>query len=179
MGMIWKDEFFNGIWNVAKFANDELELLKSRDKILEIYMECHSFLDFYERTKSIMEPAHGNSIFFSRRLSKIVNFVSKKMEKGKKAKLWCYQQAILMAAGIKAVYSEWSNDIGKFIGKGDFEFKFYVGRKERSHVELVISKWNGKKIKAVSMDTHLEEHPFSWKGNARYLNSVMKTIQIK
>ncbi|KAA0007457.1 MAG: hypothetical protein FE045_00185, partial [Thermoplasmata archaeon] len=61
--MIWKDEFFNGVWNVAKFANDELELLKSYDKILDMYEGCRSFLDFYERTKSIMEPAHGNSIF--------------------------------------------------------------------------------------------------------------------
>lgn len=177
MGMIWESRFVNGIWNVAKFANDEKELFKAYDGIIKIYEGCNSYNDFYERTKEIMQPAHANSIFFSRKISKIVDFVLNGIGK-KKVKLWCYQQAILIAAGIKAMHSQWNEKRKAYVAKEKFEFRFYVGRKERSHVELVIYQWKGKKTK-ISMDTHLEDKPFEWKGGARYLNSVVETIKAK
>ncbi len=175
--MIWKSRFVDGIWNVAKFANDEKELLKAYDEITKIYDGCISYEDFYERTKEIMQPAHGNSLFFSRKISKITDFVLNAMKKKKMAKLWCYQQAILIAAGIKAIHSHWDEKIRAYTTNEKFELRFYVGRKERSHVELVIYEWKGEKIK-ISMDTHLEYKPFEWRGNARYLNSVMKTVEM-
>jgi len=97
------------------------------------------------------------------------------MGKGKKCRLWCYQEAILLAAGIKAMNSVWSNQINAYITESEFDLRFWVGRKERSHVELVVYKWNGRKIHPISLDTHLEKTPYPWNGEARYLNSRMWT----
>ena len=68
--------------------------------------------------------------------------------------LWCHQQAILIAAGIKVRFSEYNSVANKFVlkeGYNDFDIKFIRSYDNsgiltipwRTHVQLTIGRWNG------------------------------------
>jgi len=176
--MIWKNRYIAGLWDVSKYANDENGLRRAYNGIIKIFEGCDSYEDFYYRMKEFVVPAkYVGSIFFTRSIEKIAKKSLLSIKSRKKIKLWCFQEAILMVAGIKGIYSQWEGNEKRFVTDHEFDFRFWVGRKERNHVEMVIHKWKGKRLD-ISMDVHLEEEPYKWNNEARYLNSVMKSIEV-
>ena len=166
--MKWHEKFIHGIWNVAKFANEDVELKRNYERLIKLYERCKTYEDFFYRTKefSISAKYSGDALFY-RKLGKIIDAIEKKGM----ARLWCYQQAILMAAAIKARYSEWNGKT--FVPESKFMFKFWVGGRERNHVQLVIYEWKVRKMEPVSMDTHFNIMPNKCNEKARYINSIM------
>ena len=69
---------------------------------------------------------------------------------------YCRQQALLLAAGIKAMFSHYNAEMEAFVlvdGCGDLKLEFWRSfdlrppiLPYRSHLQLVIDEWNGTKI---------------------------------
>ena len=138
----------------AKYANDEKELFvnNTHTKILNLFKNCNDLEDFFNVGQKYFKDAerkNPNALPQSElRLSKIVDAVSEGKE------LWCHQQAILIAAGIKVRFSEYNSVANKFVlkeGYNDFDIKFIRSYDNsgiltipwRTHVQLTIGRWNG------------------------------------
>ena len=138
----------------AKYANDEEELLANNtyNKLLNLFRDCNEPKDFFNVGQKYFKDAEKKNLNAlpqsELRLSKIVDAVAKGKE------LWCHQQAILIATGIKVRFSDYDTTINKFVlkeGYNDFDIHFirsydYNGILTipwRTHVQLTIGRWNG------------------------------------
>jgi len=147
---------------------------------LESFENCNSYDDFFYRIKEYVTKATywngGSSAGSSTNLSKIVNVAWSAKESNSKCKLWCYQQAILFAVGVKAMNSQWDENSQRYVmwSTSDFDFKFWVGDEEPNHVQLVIYEWKGEVLDPpIEVDTYWENDSNAWNNEGRYVNSVM------
>lgn len=139
-------------------ANCDDELLKNDtyDKLRAFFSCCDTPSEFYGRIQQYVCDAEiagpGDiSIIEMPVLSFIVNTIV-----DYNATLYCHQQALLLAVGIKAMFSHYNVEMGAFVlvdGCGDFKLEFWRSfdlrppiRPYQSHLQLVIDEWNGAKI---------------------------------
>ena len=148
---IWKDQYIGyGWWSVAKHANNDNEMNESDTwyELRQFFNGCATISDFYNaivrdigKAMNEEESMAGNS----RDLSEIVDAAMQAMGKRNPAKykLLCHQHAILFAAGVKAVYSEWDETRQRYVmwSTKDFKFIFWCGDHGPRHVQLVIDVW--------------------------------------
>ncbi|MEA1904574.1 MAG: hypothetical protein U9M97_01665, partial [Candidatus Hadarchaeota archaeon] len=146
------------IWSVAKYANDDNEMNKviSGKTVYEhlniLFDGCTTMRDFFDGVENLCgdagDPDEGNKRSelprWKRRLSEIVETIIN--DDDPPTYLFCHQQAILLAAGIKARFSQpcGSTYVLKS-GYGDFTFYFNMGQDGQltGHIQLVVDKWNG------------------------------------
>lgn len=137
--------------SVADIADNdkELHMFKTCDILRDFFKDCISPMDFYRRVNgSIKDAKFFPDIWFSYFLPKLVYLI-----KDGHARLWCTQQTILIAAGVKAMFSHWDNSLGKYVlnrDVGGFRFEFWASCDETmpipiraSHMQLVVDTWNG------------------------------------
>lgn len=162
----WHDKkLYAGIWSVAKYANDDAEMNKvisNQTTSMKVYnwlkdvlfKGCSSMRSFYQRMeelcKDARDPDEGNPspdlYRWQKKLSVIVQKVLEKRDNQERASLFCHQQAILLAAAIKARFSvPYGSTYVLKSGYGDFTFYFNMGQDgyPSGHVQLVVDKWNG------------------------------------
>ncbi|RLF53350.1 MAG: hypothetical protein DRN24_01210 [Thermoplasmata archaeon] len=168
--------------NILSFANNDREMLYNNtyQKLRNFFINCTTPYEFYNRInmsileKNTINPWQHDCYGFD--LSRIVDTVVNK----KKPILWCHQQAILFAAGVKAVFSHYDEDKKQFVlNKNCGEFKIEIWRSlslirpvfpYRSHVQLIIDKWNGtdtfiinnKTVDKIEVDTSENEPIREW-----------------
>ena len=150
---IWvnEDKRFVLLKCVADIANNDMELhmFKTYWILQDFFKNCATPLDFYNRVNESIEDAEFfPDVWFSFFLPKLVYLI-----KDGHARLWCTQQTILIAAGVKAVFSHWDNSLGKYVlnrDVGGFRFEFWASCDETmlipiraSHMQLVVDTWNG------------------------------------
>ena len=160
----WHDKkLYVGVWNIAKYANDESYWRGMNAKIEgktvyqilnNLFLGCNSMYSFYQRMQNLTIDAWEGGInspasdlpIWCKGLKIITRTVWEKYKQNKKASLFCHQQAILLAAAIKARFSVpyGSTYVLKPEYK-DFIFYFAVGQNGQltGHVQLIIDKWNG------------------------------------
>ena len=157
----WEDHAQELWFNELSFANDEYALLRNDtfQKLILFFVDCSTPEDFYWRIRDSVislntsDPWQHDLDGFD--LVQIVDTLSS----GRKPVLWCHQQVVLFAAGVKAVFSHFDEKLGRFVlneGCGCFRLEmwrsFSLTRPVfpwRSHRQLVIDTWNGTEIFSV------------------------------
>ncbi len=141
---------FNNLAAKADFSEFSKDIYK---KLKEIFGGCTTEYQFYEKLLNYAQKAEDVSVLDSKStdLKTLVNLIT---NKGKdKPRLFCHQLSILLAAGIKARFSGYDEEIGYYIDAekyGEFEICFYRDYDRsseifwpwKSHVFLVVKKWN-------------------------------------
>jgi len=142
--------------NELFFANNRREMLSENtyEKLRIFFSNCSTPSDFYIRiNESIVdlnETDTSQHDLYGWDLSEIVDMALNKED----PILWCHQQATLFAAGVKAMFSHYDEQIGRFVLNDDVgDFKLEMWRSfslvppiapYRSHRTLVIDIWNGE-----------------------------------
>ena len=158
---LWEDLGEDLWFNELSFANGEYALLNNDtfQKLILFFVDCSNPEDFYWRIRESVislntsDPRQHDLKGFD--LVQIVDTLSS----GKKPVLWCHQQVVLFAAGVKAVFSHFDEQLGRFVlneGYGNFRLElwrsFSLTRPVypyRSHHQLVIDTWNGTEMFSV------------------------------
>ena len=164
--IIWKEskkEIMPINWTTF-ISDSEIEKNNNYEKLRKFFNDCETPRQFYDRmqqyikelskTKDYSLPINEN------KLNVIVDAVA-----DNNATLYCHQQVILLAAGVKATFSHYDERAKKYVlNKGCGSFKLEIWRSfdlhfpllpYRSHVQLVVDKWNGTdtfEIKKVNTD---------------------------
>ncbi len=133
----------------SDICNNELQMQRAGCQFFRGFFDgCTSPLDFYTRVNTSTEDAQIIPDFF-------ICFSLDKLVKRYAAgdtKLWCTQQAMLLAAGIKATFSHWDPDLNRYVlneDVGGFVIQFWESCDEMIfpyfplHSQIVIDKWNG------------------------------------
>ena len=167
--MVDDDRLFK---NLADYANDDEELKEVIDSgtgqtvydfLRSFFRDCGlSRLDFFFRIHPKILDAtslRGHDLDMKiYDLSEIVKVVKNK----ERPRLWCHQQAIFLAAGIKASFSSYDENENVFIPHPDYDFKISFFRSYdyshfpilpyKSHVQIVLKSW----------PTEDEYNPYGW-----------------
>jgi hypothetical protein len=158
---VWEDRV-QELWiDELSFANDEGALLKNNtfEKLTLFFVNCSTPEDFYWRIRdSVISINTSNPWQHDLEGFDLVQIVDL-LFSGKKPVLWCHQQAVLFAAGVKAMFSHFDEQLGRFVlneGCGTFRLElwrsFSLTRPVfpyRSHRQLVIDTWNGNEMFSV------------------------------
>jgi len=178
----------------ASYANDDEEMdKKTFDSLRSFFKGCKDSKDFYDRMQLKVKDAGRNqslpALSMNKiRLSEIVNVVLSGSHS-----LWCHQQAILLAGGIKAIFSYYNESKGKcFLDDAfsAFDLCFYRSYDTtftqpwfpwRSHIQIVVWEWNGDASRYIEIDTWEDEYekydtiPTSYKYNSKIKTETFAT----
>jgi len=147
---VWKDYKYSGLWSVAAKANDDDEMDESDtwDELRDFFSGCSTIDDFYDAIVDDIGQANNgiqSMVGLSNDLSDIVDAALEAKGEGDPDghKLLCHQHAMLFAAGVKAMNSQWDESREKYVmwSTSDFNFIFWVGEDGANHVQLVIDQW--------------------------------------
>ena len=135
----------------ADTANSDwqMHMFRTHEILRKFFEGCYTPKDFYDRVNECIEDAKFfPDIWIAYFLPRLVYLV----EDGH-ARMWCTQQVMLLAAGVKAVFSHWDEKLQRYVlneGIGDFRFEFWDSCDETmlipirsSHLQLVVDTWNG------------------------------------
>jgi len=134
----------------ADIANNESSMRQDNTYSLfcKFFSNCSSPLDFYERVNTFIGDAQIiPDIFFCFSINKLAHRVYEG-----DTRLWCTQQCMLVAAGVKAIFSHWDNDIQRYVlynSSGDFRIEFWESCCDMIypyfplHLQIVVDMWNG------------------------------------
>ena len=177
IGKKWRvryKELFPRQW--AYFVRDSKLIQNHTDEKLRIFFDgCETPRDFYVRIEeNVYDYYIGEHGYVEPDLSNrecdidiIVDTVLKE-----KSTLYSFQQAMLLLAGVKAVFSTYDEEMEMFVtnpGVGDFKMEIWRStcfippiKKFRSRAKLVIDTWNGTKTFEVFNESvdKLELDPF-------------------
>ena len=194
---IWTGKKDEVLWavDISALANNKDEMNKSYDKLREIFENCRTLKSFYNRINEIIEDGTWTVDYRGYKLSKIVDVVYQNKHNKRKTTLWCHQQAILFAAGVKAMFSHYDEKVGDYVldeGHGDFKFEFWREFDTqppvypwRSHYFTVVEMWDGEQIEKKKVDTWKNRYE-KWDKNREpsclgiqpERNSLMYTITV-
>ena len=196
---IWKTET-EELWiNYFWYVNDRaLHKNHTYEKLRTFFNGCNSPLDFYNRVQEYVKDAYkdGDPDTNKRDLPSIVNEII-----DKNATLDCWHQTLLLVGGIISVFSVYNEGVKRYtLNKSYGNFKLEIWRSfdihppiypYRSHIQLVVDKWNGtnifdtqvKIINKIEIDTWENEYrPFNKRNDCLIypflpskLNSIIDT----
>jgi len=139
-------------YNLASYANNDKEMKKCYAFLTKYFKGCgRNIKAYYNKVNSNIRDAKAtvpsDLDMNVCSLSKIVEVVKNK----KNPSLWCHQQAIFLAAGIKAMFSKYDETNGTYIPDKNIEITLGFYRSYdwlhwpilpyKSHVQLVVIKW--------------------------------------
>jgi len=178
---IWKDKrkeliFFNYLRYIC---DNEMKKNNNYEKLQTFFNNCITPLDFYNRIQEYIDDAYKEidpDIPSSQR--HLTNIVNEIMDYN--ATLDCAHQSLLFIAGVKAVFSHYDDQLGKYVLNDDCgDFKIEIWRSfdlhpptypYRSHVQVVIDKWNGTDTFEIDNKTVNKIETDTWEDEFRTFN---------
>jgi hypothetical protein len=177
---IWKHRLKEFWFNYSLYVDDE-ELQKNNtyEKLRNFFNGCDTPGEFYHRIQQyVNESLDVNDYDLSMnefRLPIIVDTIT-----DNNATLYCQQQTFLFAAGIKAMYSHYDDQLGRCVlndGCGDFKIEIWRSfdlnppiLPFRSHVQIVVDKWNGTDSFLINDKTVDKLETDTWENEYRAFN---------
>ena len=178
---VWKhrlrEPFFIYYMNFVR--DSELQKNNTYDKLRTFFNGCDTPQEFYDRIqKYVNESLDVNDYDLSMNEFRLPNIVDTIVDNN--ATLFCQQQTFLFAAGIKAMYSHYDNQTKRFVlndGCGDFKIEIWRSfdlnppiLPFRSHVQIVIDKWNGTDTFLINEKTVDKIETDTWENEYREFN---------
>jgi len=154
---IWKQRLKEPWINHMLFISDkELNENNTYEKLRTFFNECTIPKEFYDRIQKYVgdyfKDGESDLPPNETSLSRIANEIT-----DNNATLFCHQQAYLFIAGVIAMFSHYDEHLKRYVLNdecGDFKMElwrsFDVSAPPiylyRSHIQVVINKWNGSEI---------------------------------
>jgi hypothetical protein len=150
---IWKIRIKEPWFNYMFFINDkEMQKNDTYEKLKTFFNGCNTPKEFFDRIQTYvnesLDMANYDLSMNECRLSIIVDTII-----DYNATLYCQQQSLLFAAGVKAMFSHYDEQLGRYVlndGCGDFKLEIWRSfdlhppiLPYRSHSQIVVDKWNG------------------------------------
>ena len=168
----WKSQIYpldiGYVYYFATYANSEVDMLNGEtyNFLRDFFKACKTPQQFFNKVNSTIIDADdchiSNLPCEEMSLSKIVSKVKERINDDEYPVLWCHQQAIFLAAGIKARFSHFDENMGAFVlddSVDHFDIRFYRSWDFnlpffpwKSHTQVVVKKWNGYNC-SIEIDT--------------------------
>jgi len=161
----------------GKFLKDK-EIIRNNtyEKLNIFFKNCTTPKDFYDRIQECVADASLNGPDSEHQgepiISKLIDTLA-----DNNSTLWCHHQTILFGAGVKAVFSDCDEQNETLILKPGFgDFKLEIWRSVvpippiipiRTHVQLVINKWNGTDFFCINNRTFNRLEVDNWQNQYR------------
>lgn len=164
----------------GKYLRDE-ELIKNNtyEKLNIFFRNCTTPKDFYDRIQECVIDANLEDYYSEFRGAPIISGIIDTLDDNQST-LFCHHQTILFAAGVKAVFSDYDEQNETFTlkpGYGDFKLEIwrsivpvYPKVPIRTHVQLVINKWNGTEFFCVNNRIYNRLEVDNWENQYRGFN---------
>ena len=179
---IWKNRLREPWSNYMLFVSDkELQKNNTYEKLKIFFNECITPEDFYDRIEKYVRDAYkkgvGDPDISSSQLH--IEFIVNEIIDNN-ATLDCQHQSLLFAAGVKAMFSHYDEELGRYVlndGCGDFKLEIWRSFDltppiflTRSHVQVVIDKWNGTDIFKINNTLANKIEVDTWEDEYRVFN---------
>jgi len=151
---IWRNQRKEIIFlNYPKYICDgELKKDNNYEKLQKFFNNCSNPKDFYDKIqKNVYDAYKETNTDIPNTQRKLTNIVNEITECN--ATLDCVDQSLLFVAGVKAMFSNYDKQLKQYIIKdGLGNFKIEIWRSfdlhppiffHRSHVQIIVDKWNG------------------------------------
>jgi len=180
LSKIWKNRLREPWFNLMLFVSDkELNKNNTYEKLKTFFNGCDTPKEFYDRVQkyvneSLDVPDYDLSMN-EWRLPIIVDTII-----DYNATLYCQQQSLLFLAGVKAMFSHYDENLGRYVlndGCGDFKLQIWRSFDlhppifpYRSHVQIVVDKWNGTDRFEINGKTTHKIETDTWENEYRAFN---------